>query len=279
MTPHRPTAAPAASNDWKPHRSRFPIVGTRRLAAAALFALAAAGGVRAQEAAALKPEEIKEILKQADASRGNLGGVKWDVDIDAFENGKQHNNSLQVSARGYDFLAIFTEPAKAKGQRVLFVERNMWYTKPGVKKPVPISSRQKLVGGAAYGDIAATNFAEDYDATPLADETIDGVACHVFDMKAATKKTTYDRVKYWVSKERRVAVKAEYYAVSGKMFKTARFAFDKAVQVDGRDLPFISKIVITDALVKENVTTMAFNAPKIEKIPDSTFDVNLLMGR
>lgn len=226
-----------------------------------------------------KEAEVKAILKQADEARGNLKGVKWAVDIDAIDNGKKYNNSMDVSARSYDFLAIFSEPAKAKGQRVLFVERNMWYTKPGVKKPVPISSRQKLVGGAAYGDIAATNFADDYNAVPLPDDTVDGIDCHVFDMTAANSRTTYDRVKYWVAKDRRVAVKAEYYAVSGKMFKTARFEFEQKIEVEGVKKPFISKIVITDTLVRDNITTMKFSSPKMVALSDSTFDVNLLMGR
>ena len=186
---------------------------------------------------------------------------------------------MDVQARGYDFLAMFLTPPKSKGQRVLQADRNMWYTKPGVRKAVPISSRQKLVGGAAYGDIAATNYADDYDATPLPDETVDGIACFVFDLKASTKQCTYDKVKYWVSKDRSVPVKAEYYTVSGKMFKSARFECEHSVEVDGKQSPFISKLTITDAVMNKNVTIMAFSVPRLEKLPDSTFDVNLLMSR
>ncbi|HEY8241027.1 MAG TPA: outer membrane lipoprotein-sorting protein, partial [Kiritimatiellia bacterium] len=131
----------------------------------------------------------------------------------------------------------------------------------------------------AYGDIAATNYADDYEPTRLDDEDVDGVSCYVFDLKAATKQSTYDRVKYWVAKDRCVAVKAEYYTVSGKMFKSAQFSFDQKVAADGGESPFISKITITDAVMKENVTTMAFSAPRLASLPDSTFDVNLLMTR
>ncbi|MFH0907931.1 MAG: outer membrane lipoprotein-sorting protein [bacterium] len=220
-----------------------------------------------------------EILRIADEARGNLGGVKWMVDIDALDNGEHQTCSMNVSARGYDFLAMFLSPPKSKGQRVLQADRNMWYTKPGVRKPVPISSRQKLVGGAAYGDIAATDYANDYEPARLGDETVDGIACYVFDLKAKTKQTTYDRVKYWVSRDRGVGVRAEYYTVSGKMFKSARFEFDEKVKVDGVEKPFISRIIITDAVMSQNVTTMIFSAPQITKLPDSTFDANLLMSR
>jgi hypothetical protein len=257
------------------------VAGLLALGARADESAPAAPAAESEPAAATAAAELsaKDILRRADESRGNLKGVRWVVDIDAKENGDQQVCSMDVSARGYDFLAMFLSPPKSKGQRVLQVDRNMWYTKPGVRKPVPISSRQKLVGGAAYGDIAATNYADDYEPTPLADEEVDGVLCYGFDLKAATKQSTYDRVKYWVSKDRCVAVKAEYYTVSGKMFKTARFAFDQKVAVDGAEKPFISSITITDAVMPDNVTVMAFSEPRLSSIPDSTFDVNLLMTR
>lgn len=222
---------------------------------------------------------MKEVLRLADEARGNLKGVRWTVDIDAAEGQTRQASSLDVRARGYDFLAMFLSPPKVRDQRVLFVERNMWFAKPGVRKPVPISPRQKLMGGVAYGDIAATNYSDDYTAERLADETVEGAACYVFDLKAANQRCTYDRIKYWVSKERNVAVQAEYYTVSGKLFKSARFEFDHRIPIEGKERLFISRIVIRDAVMKDNVTTMAFGQPAFGSISDATFDVNLLMAR
>jgi len=219
----------------------------------------------------------KEILRRADEARGNLQGVKWRVVIDSIENGRKQKRTLNVKARGYDFLATLISPPKVKGQKVLMVDHNMWFTKPGLRKPVPISPRQKLVGGASYGDIAATNYADDYEATPLDDEMVNGELCYVFDLKAFTKKATYDRIKYWMSKERMVGVKAEYFTVSGKMFKLATFENENQIQLRNKPHPFISKMVITDALASGNVTTMTFSKPKLVKVPASTFDLNLLV--
>ncbi len=159
-------------------------------------------------------------------ARGNIEGVKWLVNIASIENNTDQERSLNVLARGYDFLGIMIEPPKVKNQKIMMVDHNMWYTKPGLKKPVPVSSRQKLIGGAAYGDIAATNYADDYAPTPLPDETINGELCYVFDLKAVSKKSTYDQIKYWISKDRMVGVKSEFYTVSGKLFKTAVFEYD-----------------------------------------------------
>ena len=74
---------------------------------------------------------------------------------------------LLIKAAGEASLVETLAPLNSKGARMLQVERNMWLTKPGLKKPVPISPRQRLSGQAAIGDIAATNYAKDYSAAFL----------------------------------------------------------------------------------------------------------------
>ncbi len=221
----------------------------------------------------------KEILHRADESRGNIEGVKWRVFIHSIESDRKQERTLYVQAKGYDFLGTLISPPKVKGQKLLMIDHNMWFTKPGLRKSVPISPRQKLVGGASYGDIAATNYADDYEATPLDDEVVKDELCYVFDLKAIHKNATYDRIKYWVSKKRFVGVKAEFHTVSGKMFKMARFEYENIVNLKNEPRSFISKMVITDALINSNVTTLNFSEPILVKVPDSTFDLNLLMMR
>ena len=224
--------------------------------------------------AALSPEEI---LRKADEARGNMEGVVWEINIKSIEGGREQNRTIKVSARGFNSLAEFLAPPNVKGQKLLMIDRNMWFVKPGLSKAVPISPRQKLVGGAANGDIASTNYAGDYKVTHAAEDTIKGEACYLFDLSATDKKVTYDRIKYWISKERLVGVKAEFYTVSGKMFKTATFAYDNSITVDGAPRPFISKMVITSAVMKEDITTMIFGKVAFKKIPDSMFNLNLLL--
>ena len=219
----------------------------------------------------------REILHKSDMARGNLEGVEWKVYIHSIEKGRVQDRKLDVKARGYDFLAIMTEPPKVKRHKLLMVDHNMWFAKPGVKKPVPVSSRQKFLGGVSYGDIAATNYANDYQPTSFTQVTLDGEPCYLFDLKAATKKATYDRVKYWISQKTIVGVKAEYYTVSGKMFKWATFEFNNRVRLDNNIQPFISKMIIHDAIVSGDVTTMAFSKPKLVTVPPADLDLNLLM--
>ena len=224
--------------------------------------------------AAMSP---KEILTKADEARGNVEGVEWEIDIESIEGGRQQQRTIRVTARDFNSLAEFLAPANVKGQKLLMLDRNMWFVKPGLSKAVPISPRQKLMGGAANGDIASTNYAGDYQVVQTSEDMVNEEPCYLFDLSAVDKKVTYDKIKYWVSKERLVGLKAEFYTVSGKMFKTATFDYGNSISVDSKPQAFISKMVITSAIVKEDVTTMSYRKASIKKVPDSIFNLNLLL--
>lgn len=224
---------------------------------------------------AMTPEEI---LKKSDEARGNKDGIEWEIVLHSVESGRTQDETLRVAARDFNSLAEMLAPAKVKGQKLLMLDRNMWFIKPGLSKAVPISPRQKLLGAAANGDIASTNYAGDYKITGTAEEEVEGEPCHRFDLLAVDKKATYDRIRYWISKERLVGVKAEFYTVSGKMFKTAAFEYDNSITLDGAPRPFISRMVIRSTVNQADVTTMDFRNIVLKKIPDAMFNLNLLLN-
>ncbi|MFA5081290.1 MAG: outer membrane lipoprotein-sorting protein [Hydrogenophilaceae bacterium] len=218
-----------------------------------------------------------EILRTADRSRGNVDGIIWKLGIGAKEKGELSTMNFNVSARGFDMLAETLDPPKHKGNKLLMIHGNMWFYKPGLSKPVPISKRQRLLGNAAYGDIASTNYADDYEAIALPDDKYKGEDCYVYDLKSINKSATYDRIKYWVSKQRLVGVHAEYATVSGKKFKSADMEYGNKVKYDGEMRPFISGISIYDELMSADVTMLDFGPPKLRSLPDHLFNLNLFM--
>ncbi|MDL1983999.1 MAG: outer membrane lipoprotein-sorting protein [Deltaproteobacteria bacterium] len=219
----------------------------------------------------------KEILEKSDEARGSVKGIEWEIKLESIENGRKQSRTLKIKARDFNSLAEFISPPKVKGRKLLMIDRNMWFIKPGLRKPVPISPRQKLMGSASNGDIASTNYAGDYDATLVSEDTVKGELCYLLDLTAINKKVTYDRIKYWVSKKRLVGVKAEFFTVSGKIFKSATFEYGNSIPIEEKPKPFVSKMIITDAVIKENVTTMTYSKIRLKKIPDSTFNLNLLV--
>ena len=214
------------------------------------------------------------ILKDSDQARGGgLPGIVWEIRL-VSRDGERTDEPQRLLVKAVDdsSVAETQEPVRFKGSKILQVEHNMWLTRPGLSKPIPISPRQRMSGQASNGDIAATNYAGDYDAQINRTETLDGEACYVLDLSAKHKSTTYDRIRYWVSVKRVVGIKAEFYSVSGKLLKTARFEYNNSIEHDGKRIPFVSKMTIHDALIDAE-TTMEFGTVKVKKIAASEFDL------
>ena len=220
-----------------------------------------------------------QLLKRSDQARGGgLPGLVWEV--------RSHNSGPQadpddppmrllIKAADDASLAETLEPLRSKGARMLQVQRNMWLTKPGLKKPVAISPRQRLTGQAAIGDIAATNYAKDYNASFLREEAVAGEPCYLLQLAANSRQATYDRVLYWISVERGTAVRAEFQSLSGKKLKSARFEYGNRIELQGRTVPFVSRMEISDALTDAR-TTLEYGRIAVKAVPASDFDVSHL---
>ncbi len=218
--------------------------------------------------------DTQALLQQSDRARGGgLTGITWEIQVTSRDGDKTAElQRLLVKASPDASLAETVEPARSKGSKLLQVGRNMWLTKVGLSKPVPISPRQRMTGQASNGDIAATNYAGDYDAKVAQEEALNGEACYVLDLRAKHNRTTYDRIRYWVSTSRNVGVKAEFYSVSGKLLKTAMFEYGNVINFNEKRIPFVSKMTIRDALTPAE-TVMEFGSIKVEKIAPSEFDL------
>ena len=219
----------------------------------------------------------REILEISDRARGKVPGLVWTVKMTDKNAEGEKAQTLEVKARNADALASFLDPPRVKGQKLLIVGRNMWFIKPGVSKAVPISPRQRLMGQAANGDIASTNYAADYEGTLSGEEACGNDSCYVLDLKAAAQNLTYDRIVYWVSKTKGYGVRADFYTVSGKKFKSALFEYGNTITLEGKKIPFVSRMTIEDALRPAEKTVLEYSGITVRTLPDSAFDLNLLL--
>lgn len=226
------------------------------------------------------PPTATDLLIDADKARGAAkDGISWDIEVETFEeDGGASKVSYSVKVKGDDALAEATAPARNKGEMMLFNDRNLWFFKPGIKKPVSISARQKLMGQAANGDIASTQYARDYDAEIAGEDKVDGKDTYKLELKAKAKNVTYDRIRYWISKNApRLGVKAEFLTVGGEVFKRATFDYKNSMTMGGKTYPFVSTMTILDAIVKTNKTIIRYQVPKAQSHADSVFNVNNLI--
>ncbi len=238
-----------------------------------------------------KAELIKEdpaaIIMQAEESKGEgLPGYEGQIRLMHRDGDDERTQVLHISVanlqggRTGNSLVEFVEPANTRGQKVLMVKRNMWFIQAGLTKPVPISPRQRLLGGASYGDVAATNFVGDYIPTlqDNTEEMVEDVPCYRLELKAIDEKATYDRILYWVSKSKGLGVKAEFFTLSGKHLKTAYYKYDNKAIHKGKTRSFLSQITIVDAVNREDVTLMEYSKIAVQTFPAAVFDLNLLIN-
>ena len=223
-------------------------------------------------AVSTEEENYYNVLLEADKARGNYDGITWQVNI---QTRNKHKHYF-IRALGFDLLAETLSPAKYKGNKILMVSGNMWFYKPGLSRAVPISRRQKLLGEASYGDISSTNYAHDYAIEAVRSDELNEKPCWLFNLKSKAKKNSYDRIHYWVDKEQRTGVRADYFTVSGKRIKSAIMEYQHTIIDAEKNQPFISKITIMDGIQAGSVTVMDLSEPELKKIPDYFFNVNFL---
>lgn len=219
----------------------------------------------------------QDLLKASDLGRGGLGqGLTWKIQIDTSEDGEKSLREFNVKAKGVDAYVEAIAPARNKGEIYLFNDRTMWFFKPSLKKPVAISSRQKLSGQAANGDIASTNYARDYTPSLEKEEVVNGDKMQVLMLKAKADNLTYDRIRYWISLKTKLAMKAEFLTLQGKAFKVATFEYKNKILVNGKPQEFVSTMSIVDAQFKNNTSVIRYGVPKIENHAASLFNVSNL---
>ena len=218
-----------------------------------------------------------DLLKASDRARGSVkDGVQWNAVIATEENGDSSTREFNIKAKGDDAYVEATKPAKNKGEIYIFNDRNMWFFKPSLKKPVSISARQKLTGQAANGDIASTHYARDYSAVIEKTENVNGEKMHVLMLTAKSKNLTYDKIRYWISDKTKLAMKAEFLTLQGKPFKVGQLKYGNTLTAGGETFPFISELMIADAKFANNKSTITYKSPKVVQVSNTIFNVNNL---
>jgi hypothetical protein len=239
--------------------------------------LATSASVAVSSPAADTPNATQIVAASDRARGGGMNGVQWTIDITGQDSGGPiDKRTYVVRASGEDSLAEATYPPREAGSRLLQNGRSMWFGKATLTKPVSISTRQKMVGPASNGDIASTNYAKDYDATLLRTEQENGEDAYVLDLLAKNKFVTYDRIVYYVSVSRLVPLKAEFYTVSGKVFKTAVFEMNNRLDIGGKAQPFVSKMSIQDTIDKSNFSVLQYSKVKTRQFGADTFNLGSL---
>lgn len=242
--------------------------------ATAVLLLAASGGAASAAEPPVAHEQARELLLRADRIRFPDEGFQVDVTISSHAPGREpEERAYRILSKGNTrTLVQTTAPAAERNQILLMRERDLWAFLPNLSQPVRLPLSQRLTGQVANGDLARANFAGDYEPRVLRTETLDGETYQVLQLDAVDKWVTYRKVVYWVGAKDGRPHKAEFYAVSGRLLKTAHYRDFQALG----DAVRPTRIVVEDALKKGHRSELVYSNMAARDLPDRVFTKDYL---
>src|SRR5271165_5164747 len=146
--------------------------------------------------------DANELLRKSDMFRNGWPSYVLRVKITNFESGKSDEEALyEVSQKGSEKTYVEFLSPRDKGRHLLMLADDMWIYLPDTSRPVRITPLERLSGDASNGDVARTNYAEDYTPEYLRTEKVGAEQCYVLDLTAKRKGATYQRILFCVRVE------------------------------------------------------------------------------
>jgi hypothetical protein len=219
-------------------------------------------------------DESSQILEKIDYFRVPYNDFLIRTRITSYEKETVKETAVfDAYISGPEKSLVIAKDYKTKDMKLLYVEENMWVYLPNTHRPIRITPIQRLMGEASNGDVARVNLSGDYDVMQLGTVDIEGVLCLKLQLTARKKSATYHRIILYVREQDFRSLKAEFFLLSGKHFKTAYYEEYKPVA--GRMT--LSKMTIFDAIQKEKKTVFEYILIEDKTLPTKYFNKNYLI--
>lgn len=214
-------------------------------------------------------EAAVRIVTKADEIRFPRDSFQTEIEVQNFSDGQPgETRKFRILSRGNENTIVLTlEPVSERGQALLMRGRDLWIFMPSVSQPVRLSLAQRLTGQVANGDLARANFAGDYTPVLTGTEKLDGINAQVLDLTAVDRGVTYAKVRYWVSEKDGRPLKAEFFALSGRLLKTCRY--EEFRELAGRVRP--TRLIMEDALRKGEISVLSYSNMVLQDLPERLF--------
>lgn len=222
-----------------------------------------------------------DIIRLSDAVRSPNRPFRYTVTIQEYKAGATQPDSKQILDISMRFikpekgseadarsLVRFVWPPRDKGKIMLSDWYDLWFYTPELRRPIPISRQQRLLGQISNGDVIVTNFEYGYNAELVGEVPCGEKKCYKLVLARKLPEVTYPRVIYYVEKESDYRpYKADYYSPDNKLIKEVRYQNYR--QVLGKARP--TKIVIQDARYGNAYSVMEYSDIRFESLPVSHF--------
>lgn len=174
-------------------------------------------------------------------------------------------NGMQADARS---LARFVYPPRDKGKVMFSNWYELWFYTPELRRPIPISPAQRLIGQISNGDVIVTNFEYAYDSQLEGEESCGNKICYRLSLVRKSDAVTYPRVIYLVEKDSDYRpYKASYYSLDNKLLKNVLYQNYQLVL--GKFRP--TEIIVQNARYDKGYSVMKYSDIRLESLPEFYF--------
>lgn len=229
-------------------------------------------------AAGMEPAQMVALLGRLDERQRNMGDYKALVFIDQRQKDKAEQVYEAVIYRRdaqQKMVIMFLKPKADAGKGYLRMDRNLFFYDPNVGKWERRTEREGIGGtDSRRRDFDASSFSEDYTPSYVAQEKLGKFDVHHLELKAKEgKDVAYPVMHIWVDVKEENLLKAQEYALSGKLLRTSYYPkWAKLESADkGKPVYYPREIRIFDEVEKENRTTIIMRKVDLQKLPDNIF--------
>ncbi|MES2817510.1 MAG: outer membrane lipoprotein-sorting protein [Pseudomonadota bacterium] len=225
-----------------------------------------------------------DIIRRADRIRAPSEPFRYSLTLIEMKGEQEVSRQiLDVAMRFYKptadqpgdarALVRFVDPPSERGKSLLSVLDKLWYYEPKLRRPIPISRQQRLVGQVSNGDVVATDFELSYTSVLTGTEDCDGRPCYRLELERRWPYVTYPKINYWVDVQTSRPFKAEFLSSNDKVIRRAWYKDYKLAL--GIERPH--EIYIEDSLKKEQYTRMLYSDVRLEDVPLAYFQKEYLL--
>lgn len=175
-------------------------------------------------------------------------------------------------------LVCVLAPASSKGNLYLVLsdllsgQEQVYFFKPGMKDPLPISGELKLFGAVGVGEAAGLSFAGRYKVVERQVDTVGDRVLLLLKLQAVAPTISYQKVSLWVQQDDLRPQQAVLYALSGTPLK--KLVYKGFRTLDRQDL-IASEIVIEDLLFSQ-LTRFTIQDVQKRELPLGIFSPDFL---
>lgn len=147
-------------------------------------------------------------------------------------------------------LILLTAPARDKGTAFLKRGRELWNWQPTIDRIIklpPSMMMQSWMGSDFSNDdlVNQSSTVEDFTHKILGEESIEGRPCYIIELTPKPDApVVWGKVKMWISKDKYLTMKSEFYDEDGYLVHTMHGKQIKSF--NGKELPSVLEVIPAD---------------------------------